>query len=230
MRPTLERSSGDFGRAQAGIDLAERQESFEQHCDARLVRPQALSSRASEGWRNGGRKPHEGSRRADRRHHRRRHGHGARARPPAGRRGLQRRHVRRVGGGDGRDQAAVRGRRACRRACASPPTSPTSPTKTTSSASATRWPSEHDTDKHPPAVQQRRHRRRRQHDRPRARGMGAHLQHLLVRRLLLHPRLPADDAEGRPRPHRQHRRASTASGPRSAPPCRTPPTAPPSSR
>ena len=37
------------------------------------------------------------------------------------------------------------------------------------------------------------------------RRMGAHLQHLLVRRLLLHARLPADAAQGRPRPHRQHR-------------------------
>ena len=56
----------------------------------------------------------------------------------------------------------------------------------------------------PPAVQQCRHRRRRQHDRAQPRRMGADLQRLLVRRLLLHARLPADAAQGRPRPHRQH--------------------------
>ena len=82
----------------------------------------------------------------------------------------------------------------------------------------------------PPAVQQCRHRRRRQHDRARARRMGAHLQHLLVRRLLQHARLPADAAQGRPRPHRQHLERQRLLGLRSARPSRTPPTAPPSSR
>ena len=56
--------------------------------------------------------PHEGFCRKDRRHHRRRHGHGPRAGAPAGRRGLQRRDVRHFGRRDGRDQAALRGGKA----------------------------------------------------------------------------------------------------------------------
>ena len=62
----------------------------------------------------------------------------------------------------------------------------------------------HDTDKIHLLVQQRRHRRRRQHDRTQPRGMGKDLQHLLGRGLSLHPRLSADAAKGRGGPHRQH--------------------------
>ena len=45
---------------------------------------------------------------------------------------------------------------------------------------------------HQPALQQRRHRRWRQLHRRQSRRMGAHVQHLLVRRLLHGPRLPRD--------------------------------------
>src|SRR5260370_34884868 len=55
---------------------------------------------------------HEGFCRKDRRHHRRRHGHGPRARAPAGCRGLQRPDVRYLRGADAGDKAALRGRKA----------------------------------------------------------------------------------------------------------------------
>ena len=64
----------------------------------------------------------------------------------------------------------------------------------------------------------------------RPRQLGAHLQHLLVRRLFLRPRLHADAAREQGRAHGEHLKLSTVSGPRSAPPARTVPTAPPSSR
>ena len=65
-------------------------------------------------------------------------------------------------------------------------------------------PRDHDTRPHPPAVQQRRHRRRRQLRDRRARGVGEDLRRVLERRLPLHPRLPAA-ADGEPRgPPRQH--------------------------
>ena len=187
----LARSSGTSGARRPGIDLAERQESFQKHCVTTIEAA------------NAGGQGHEGSRRADRRHHRRRHGHGPRTRPPAGGRGLQRRDVRRLGGGDGGDQAAVRGRppaagpahhHARRRRLGRGP----------GQALRRRGRPRPGHRQDPPAVQQCRHRRRRQHDRARPRRMGADLQHLLVRRLLLHARLPADAAQGRSRPHRQH--------------------------
>jgi len=53
-------------------------------------------------------------------------------------------------------------------------------------------------------VQQRRHQWRRQHDRPLPRRVGTDIQHLLGWRISLHPRLPADAAERRRGPHRQH--------------------------
>ena len=73
-----------------------------------------------------------------------------------------------------------------------------------SCASATRLVEQQDDRQHPSAVQQCRHRRRRQLRQQRARRVGAHLQHLLGRRLSRRPRLPADAAEGRRGPHRQH--------------------------
>ena len=98
---------------------------------------------------------------------------------------------------------ALRGDRR-RRARGSPPTSPTCPTRRRSSASATRSPSSTT----PTSI----------HllfnnagiggggslivDEPR--GVGADLQRLLGRRLLLHARLPADADDGRRGPHRQH--------------------------
>ena len=62
------------------------------------------------------------------------------------------------------------------------------------------------------------------------RRVGTDLQHLLGRRLSLHPRLPADAAEGRARATSSTPAASTASGHRSGRACRTPPTAPRNSR
>ena len=56
----------------------------------------------------------------------------------------------------------------------------------------------------PSAVQQCRHRRRRQPVHQHARAVGAHLQHLLGRRLSRRPHLPAAAGEGRRGPHRQH--------------------------
>ena len=76
---------------------------------------------------------------------------------------------------------------------------------------------EHATDKVAPALQQRGHRRRRQPVRQQPRAVGAHLQHLLGRRLSLHARLPADAGEGGRGATSSTPAASTASGPRSGP-------------
>ena len=57
---------------------------------------------------------------------------------------------------------------------------------------------------HPSALQQRRHRRRRQHAGRRARGVGQDLRRLLGRRLLLHARLPAAAGREPRRPPDQH--------------------------
>ena len=56
----------------------------------------------------------------------------------------------------------------------------------------------------PSALQQCRHRRRRQHVHLDARAVGAHLQHLLGRRLLRRAHLPAAAGEGRRGAYRQH--------------------------
>ena len=86
--------------------------------------------------------------------------------------GCQRGHVRRLRRDHGRDQRALPTRTAARRACGSPRTSPTCPTRRRCmrfrdevAARARHRP-------HPPAVQQRRHRRRRQLRHRRPRGVG----------------------------------------------------------
>ena len=137
------------------------------------------------------------------RDHRRRHGHGPRTRAPARRRGLQCRDVRRFRGGDGRDQAAVRGGKAAAGAARHHPYRrrlDRGPSQALSRRADRAAGDRQD----PSAVQQCRHRRRRQPVHQHARAVGAHLQHLLGRRLSRRPHLPAADDEGGRGPHRQY--------------------------
>ena len=81
---------------------------------------------------------------------------------------------------------------------------------------------------HRPAVQQRRHRRRREPGSRRPRRVGAGVRRLLGRRLPGDPHVPADAARQRSRPRRQHEQRQRLLG-HARRHRRTPPTAPPSS-
>ena len=135
--------------------------------------------------------------------HRGRHGHGPRAGAAAGRRGLQCRDVRYFRRRDGRDQAALRGRKAaagaarhhaCRRRLDRGPAQAL-PRRDQRAAGHRQDPS---------VVQQCRHRRRRQPVHQFAGAVGTDVQYLLGRRLSRRSHLPADADEGRRGPHRQH--------------------------